>query len=50
MIREDRELLAELTRLNRAMAPFAMRIMENAANADEQRTYALRPCGYLSAS
>ncbi|MGH3897462.1 MAG: hypothetical protein ACRDTA_04250 [Pseudonocardiaceae bacterium] len=42
MIREDRELLAELARLNRAMVPFAMRIMEGTANADEQHDYALR--------
>ncbi len=42
MIREDRELLAELARLNRAMAPLAMCIMEGTASADEQRNYALR--------
>lgn len=42
MIREDRELLAELARLNRAMAPLAMCIMEGTATADEQHDYALR--------
>ncbi|MGH3696551.1 MAG: hypothetical protein ACRDRX_21595 [Pseudonocardiaceae bacterium] len=42
MIREDRELLAELARLNRAMAPLAMSIMEGTASAAEQRSYALR--------
>lgn len=42
MIREDRELLTELACLNRAMVPFAMRIMEDTASADEQHDYALR--------
>ena len=42
MIREDRELLAELSRLNTAMVPFAMRIMEGTASADEQHDYARR--------
>lgn len=42
MIQEDRELLTELARLNRAMAPFAMRIMEGTASGDEQHDYALR--------
>jgi hypothetical protein len=42
VIREDRELLAELARLNSAMAPLALRIMEGTANADEQRNYAQR--------
>lgn len=42
MIREDRELLAELARLNSAMAPFAMRIIEGTASADEQHDYARR--------
>lgn len=41
MIREDRELLAELARLNSAMVPFAMRIMEGTASPDEQHDYAL---------
>ena len=40
MIREDRELLAELARLNRAMAPFAMRVMEGTASVAEQQDYA----------
>ncbi len=42
MIREDRELLAELARLNREMTPLAMGIMEGTASAAEQRSYALR--------
>jgi hypothetical protein len=42
VIREDRELLTELARLNRAMAPFAMRIMEDTATADEQHDFARR--------
>ena len=42
MIREDRELLAELARLNTAMAPLAMRIIEGTASSTEQRSYALR--------
>ncbi|MGH3843797.1 MAG: hypothetical protein ACRDS0_20475 [Pseudonocardiaceae bacterium] len=42
MIREDRELLTELARLNRAMAALAMRIMEGSANAAEQQDYAQR--------
>lgn len=45
MIREDRELLAELVRLNSAMVPFAMHIMEGTASADEQHDYALRLIG-----
>jgi hypothetical protein len=40
MIREDRALLAELARLNRAMVPLAMRIMEGSATASEQQHYA----------
>jgi hypothetical protein len=40
VIREDRELLAELARLNTAMAPLAMRIMDGSAT--EQRDYACR--------
>jgi hypothetical protein len=40
--REDRELLAELARLNKAMAPLAMRIMEGSATTHEQYDYALR--------
>lgn len=42
MIREDRELLTELARLNRDMAALAMRIMEHLASADEQAHYAQR--------
>ncbi|MGH3900715.1 MAG: hypothetical protein ACRDTA_21205 [Pseudonocardiaceae bacterium] len=42
MIREDRELLAELARLNSDMAPLAMRIMEGSAGAVEQTHYAQR--------
>ena len=42
MIREDRELLAELARLNRDIAPLAMRIMEGSASAAEQQHYAQR--------
>lgn len=42
MIREDRELLAELARLNTAMAPLAMRIMEGIASVAEQQNYAQR--------
>lgn len=42
MIREDRELLAELARLNTDMAPLAMRIMDSTASAVEQVYYAQR--------
>ncbi|MGH3963384.1 MAG: hypothetical protein ACRDRY_09040 [Pseudonocardiaceae bacterium] len=42
MIREDRQLLAELARINTAMAPLAMRIMEGNASAAEQAHYARR--------
>ncbi len=42
MIREDRELLAELARINTAMAPLAMRIMDGSASAAEQAHYADR--------
>ncbi len=42
MIREDRELLTELARLNREMAPLAMRMMEDSASITEQRNYAER--------
>jgi hypothetical protein len=37
MIREDRELLAKLARLNAAMAPLAMLIMEGSASASAQQ-------------
>ena len=42
MIREDRELLAELARLNRAMAALALGIMDGSASVGEQRDYAQR--------
>lgn len=42
MIREDRELLAELARLNTAMASLAMRIMDGSASTAEQQNYAER--------
>jgi hypothetical protein len=42
MIREDRELLAELARLNTDMTPFALRIMDGLASEDEQAHYAQR--------
>ncbi|MGH3800829.1 MAG: hypothetical protein ACRDTD_11945 [Pseudonocardiaceae bacterium] len=42
MIREDRELLAELARLNGDMASLALRIMEGTASAAEQQHYAQR--------
>lgn len=45
MIREDRELLAEMARLNRAMASLAMRIMDGTASATEQQDYAQRLIG-----
>jgi hypothetical protein len=42
MIREDRELLTELARLNTTMTPLALRIMDGSASAAEQRDYAQR--------
>lgn len=42
MIREDRELLAELSRLNREMTPLALRIIGGSASAAEQQRYAER--------
>lgn len=42
MIREDRELLAELARLNADMPSLALRIMEGSAAAAEQKHYAQR--------
>lgn len=42
VIREDRELLTELARLNRDMAALALRIMEGSAGAAEQQHYAQR--------
>lgn len=42
MIREDRELLAELARLNGDMASLALRVMDGSASAGEQQHYAQR--------
>ncbi|MDQ3762057.1 MAG: hypothetical protein M3460_10275 [Actinomycetota bacterium] len=42
MIREDRELLAEMARLNRDMTPLVMKIMDGSATAAEQHDYAQR--------
>lgn len=42
MIREDRELLAELARLNGDMVSLGLRIMEGSASAVEQQHYAQR--------
>lgn len=42
MIREDRELLAELARLNGDMTPLALRVMDGSASAAEQQHYAQR--------
>jgi hypothetical protein len=42
MIRADRELLAELARLNSDVVPLAMKIMDDSATFDEQRTFADR--------
>lgn len=42
MIREDRELLADLYRLNAALAPLALRIMDGTAGVVEQLDYAQR--------
>lgn len=42
MIREDRELLAELAWLNRSMAALCMRMMDGSASAAEQQEYAQR--------
>lgn len=42
MIREDRELLAELARLNSDMASLAMRIMDGTASPAEQQHYGQR--------
>jgi hypothetical protein len=42
VIREDRELLAELARLNCAMPSFALQIMDGSADVTEQRSYAQR--------
>lgn len=40
MIREDRELLVELARLNGDMASLALRIMDRSASVAEQQHYA----------
>lgn len=37
MIREDRELLAELARVNSDVVPVAMRVIDDSATAEEQR-------------
>ncbi len=42
MIREGRELLAEMARLNTDMPALALRIMEGSATASEQLHYAQR--------
>lgn len=42
MIREDRELLVELARLNGDMPSLGLRVMEGSASAAEQRRYADR--------
>ena len=42
MIQEDRELLAELARLNTDMPAFALRIIDGGASAAEQGRYAQR--------
>jgi hypothetical protein len=42
MIRTDRELLADLARLNRELASLALRIMEGSASITEQQDYAQR--------
>jgi hypothetical protein len=42
VIREDRELPAELARLNTDVVPLAMQVMEGSATAQEQRIFAKR--------
>jgi len=42
VIREDRELLAELARVNSDTAPLAMRVMDESATAKEQYGFAER--------
>jgi hypothetical protein len=42
VIREDRELLVELARLNGDMASFALRIMDGSVSVAEQQHYAQR--------
>jgi hypothetical protein len=42
MIRADRELLADLARMNSDVVPLAMRIMDDSATREEQHTFAER--------
>ena len=42
MIRQDRELLAELARLNSDVTPFAMRVIDGSITAEEQHEFADR--------
>lgn len=42
MIREDRELLAELAKVNSDVVPVAMRVMDNSATTEEQWTLGSR--------
>ncbi|MGH3794684.1 MAG: hypothetical protein ACRDSP_07315 [Pseudonocardiaceae bacterium] len=42
MIRTDRELLADLARLNSDVVPLAMRIIDDTATTEEQQTFADR--------
>jgi hypothetical protein len=42
VIREDRELLTELARINGDMASLGLRVMEGSASPAEQRHYAER--------
>jgi hypothetical protein len=42
VIRDDRELLAELARVNTDVVPVAMRVMDGSATAEEQRELAVR--------
>jgi hypothetical protein len=42
VIRADRELLAELARLNTDVVPLAMRVMEGSVTGQEQRIFAKR--------
>ncbi|MGH8573027.1 MAG: hypothetical protein ACREX8_10705 [Gammaproteobacteria bacterium] len=42
MIREDRELLAELARINGDLPSLALRILDGSASAAEQEHYAQR--------
>lgn len=42
MIRADRELLADLARLNSDVTPLAMRLIDDTATREEQQTFADR--------